>query len=443
MSTKPIELTNFQMSNIKRSNIKKGLFSTGQTIAYLLCVFLSVSAAMLANAASKSTYHVEYKVSLQPKTRSANVEIVLGKRANYVRWIRFQIDPKFHTDFKGTGRIEKKDKTITWHPDSKGGSLFFTVKLNHRRKSGRYDALFTDEWAVFRGDDIIPPTRVDMEDGTRAKAKLRFELPKNWSVVTPYPRYKSGAYKIDHKHRLFDRPTGWMLAGEIGVKRETIDGVYVTVAAPKGQGVRRMDILAHLNWNLPGLIDVFPDFPARLLVISASDPMWRGALSGPSSLFVHADRPLISEDGTSPLLHEIIHVAMSARAAPNADWLVEGIAEYYSLEIMRRSGTITEKRYQKSLEQLAKRGESVSRLNVDQSHGAITAKAVGEIRALDAELRAGSNNKLSFDNIVRELATQSGKITVGSVRSIGKKLSGTELKWNPNVRGIRASERAF
>ena len=57
-------------------------------------------------------------------------------------------------------------------------------------------------------------------------------------------------------------------------------------------------LLAFLRWNLPALVDIFPDFPERVLVVSAGDPMWRGGLSGPGSLYIHAERPLISGNGT-------------------------------------------------------------------------------------------------------------------------------------------------
>ena len=399
-------------------------------VSLLLLVSLAI-APLASNATTRSTYHVEFDVALDPETSSASVRIDLSKRAQYVRWIRFKIDPKVHSDFKGSGHIQHADNTVLWEPRGKKGWLTFNVKIKHQRSSGRFDALITEDWALFRGFDIVPQARIDMKDGTQSKSKLRFQLPEDWSVVAPYARYTSGAYKIDHAHRLFDRPTGWMLAGKMGIKRDTIEGVYVTVAAPKGQGARRMDILAHLNWNLGPILEVFPDFPPRLLIVSAGDPMWRGALSGPGSLYVHADRPLISEDGTSPILHELVHVAMSARSAPGADWLIEGIAEYYSLEFMRRSGTITEKRYQKSHQQLAKRGESVKRLDVDLSYGDVTAKAVSLIKMLDEELRRKTNDKMNVDDIVRELADHSGNVTVDLVRSIAKRITGVELDWQP------------
>ena len=398
------------------------------SIHYLLSIFLLVCSTLSLAAEDRRLYHVDYKIEFQPKTHSAQVEIKLGKGAEYVRWIRLQIDPEYHTGFKGSCCIEKQGNHVLWTPEPEGGTLSFNARIDHRRKAGTYDALFTDDWAVFRGDDLVPPVRVDMEDGTKARAKLYFDLPKGWTIVTPYPRYSSGAYKVDRAHRLFDRPTGWMVAGSIGVKREQIRGVSVSVAGPKGQSVRRMDILALLNWNLPTLLDIFPGFPERILIVSAGDPMWRGALSGPDSLYVHADRPLISEDGTSPLIHEMVHVAMAARSGARSDWLVEGLAEYYSLEIMRRSGTITPRRYEKAHEQLAERGKKASTLVADRSYGPITAKAVGVLRALDNEIRKNTNNSASLDNVVKELAAQRGEITLDRVRMVAEQVAGMPLE---------------
>ena len=50
-------------------------------------------------------------------------------------------------------------------------------------------------------------------------------------------------------------------------------------------------------------------------------------MSGPGSLYVHADRPMISENGTSTMLHELVHVAMGVSGSAHDDWLVEGLAE--------------------------------------------------------------------------------------------------------------------
>jgi predicted metalloprotease with PDZ domain len=114
--------------------------------------------------------------------------------------------------------------------------------------------------------------------------------------------------------------------------------------------------------------------------------MWRGGLSGPSSVFVHADRPLITTDGTSPLLHELFHASTGARSVVDGDWAVEGLAELYSVEMLVRSRTISKRRYRRVLEKIEERGAG-ARLRGRDSSGASTARAVGEMRDLDAELR--------------------------------------------------------
>jgi hypothetical protein len=249
-------------------------------------------------------------------------------------------------------------------------------------------------------------------------------LPEGWSFVTAYPQIKGGVYEIEHTHRSFDRPTGWMAAGHLGVRRERIAGVRVIVAGPLNQGVRRMDILALLNWNLPEVRQLIPDLPPRLLVVSAGDPMWRGGLSGPSSLFINADRPLLSENGTSTLVHELIHVATRLEAENGGDWIVEGLAEYYSLKLMWRSGTITDHRYKQSFQKLAKWATQAERLDVEMSGGAVTARAVGIMRQLDHEIHKKTKGAMSLDDVVRRLMATRQKVTLERLKRTVVELTG-------------------
>ena len=187
-----------------------------------------------------------------------------------------------------------------------------------------------------------------------------------------------------------------MAAGELGIRRDQVADRQLVVAAPRDQGLHRLDTMAFLRWTLPRLVKVFPDFPERLLVVGARDDMWRGGLSGPGSLYLHSDRPLISENATSTLLHELVHLA-TANVEHRDDWLVEGLAEYYSLVILRRSGGISQERYEHAFDRLA------SWVRKDQGHlhnpssGANTARAVLLLRDLEMELReyeAGSLDAL-------------------------------------------------
>src|SRR5690606_34933882 len=124
-----------------------------------------------------------------------------------------------------------------------------------------------------------------------SRTSVEFIVPQDWSVVTPYAAVGQPRYEFDDPARRFDRPLGWMLVGKLGTRAEQIGPVHTIVAAPAGDNARRQDMLSFLNWNLPHLLEVFTTFPQRVLIVTAGDPMWRGGLSGPASLFLHSDRP--------------------------------------------------------------------------------------------------------------------------------------------------------
>ena len=373
-------------------------------------------------------YDVGYRFHLLPAEDVARVRIELGKNADYVRQIRLHIDPERHTDFEGDGEVSRKGNYVYWDPPDGGGELEYRAAISNARKSGSYDARMTDDWALFRGDDLVPPVSVRTVVGAESRARLRFKVPKGWSTVTPFKRRSDSSYVVENPDRRFDRPVGWMLAGSVGLRLEEISGTKVVVAGPFDQGVRRQDVLAFLNWNLPELLEVFPDYYDKLLIVSAGDPMWRGGLSGPASLFIHSDRPLISENGTSSLLHEIVHTAMRIRAKSDDDWIVEGFAEYYSLEAMRRSGTITAQRFDRAIRMLSEWSSDVKGLKGARSHGPRTARAVLVLRDLDEEIRELSGGEASLDDVARRLAHKGGEVTLEGLREIAEGIVGREVE---------------
>jgi len=166
----------------------------------------------------------------------------------------------------------------------------------------------------------------------------------------------------------------------------------------------------------------------RVLVVSAGDPMWRGGLSGPASLYLHADRPLISGNSTSTLLHELVHVAQSYRAAKDEDWIVEGIAEYYTLAIMLRSGTISGKRFERGIDRTEEWAGESAGLQAERSSGARTAKGVTVMRELDLELRERTGGRYSLDDVARQLAEDGKPVSTERLREIATELVGGPLE---------------
>ena len=380
-------------------------------------------------AAAPATFDVAYDVRLVPTEGVAHVAIRLRDPGNNVGTISFRIDRERQRDFRGDGSVtpSAEGDRVEWRPPDSGGTLRYAVRINHLRDEKSYDARCAPDWAIFRGDDLVPPARLRAEKGSESRARLRLRLPKGWLAVAAYPRTAGGAFLIEHADRRFDRPTGWIAVGRLGVLRERVAGTQVAVAGPLEQRLRRLDLLALLRWTLPVLREIAGGLPGRLLVVGAGDPMWRGGLSGPGSVFVHASLPLISRDGTSPLLHELMHATLGVSAGPGSDWIVEGLAEMYSLELLVRSRTLSKKRYQKVLAQLANRGRGAPTLAVEFSSGATTARAVTVLHALDREIRDASGGTRSLDDVVRILFQQDGEVTSQRLRRIAEDLSGRDL----------------
>jgi predicted metalloprotease with PDZ domain len=145
-------------------------------------------------------------------------------------------------------------------------------------------------------------------------------------------------------------------------------------------------------------------------------------------MFLHADRPLISGNGTSTLLHELVHVAQAHRAARDEDWIVEGIAEFYTLELMQRSGTISTGRRDRGFRKLEEWAERIKSLEGKRSTGARTAKGVTVMRALDAELRVRSKGRYSLDDVARALAEDGAPVSTERLRRTSAVLAGGPLE---------------
>lgn len=387
----------------------------------LVCLFgcAACGAPASETAAGKvsANYSVHYTITPDPREGSVSIEMAVQQTRGQLRELSFEITDTRTSDFKADGNLTVAENTVRWMPGRTGGSLYWRTQVNHQRGSAGYDAWLDSDWGIFRAEDIIPRARTRTLKGASSETSLSLVLPDDWSAVSEYSTLKS-RIEVQNPARRFDQPRGWMAMGKLGIRRETIAGTRIAVAAPEGQGVRRMDMLSLLNWTLPELTSVLPDSIARLTIVSAGDPMWRGALSGPGSIFIHADRPLISENATSTLVHEVVHVAIGITAAEGFDWIVEGLAEYYSLELLQRGGAITPRRYKRALEKQTQWANEAEELCAARSTGAVTALAVITFRSLDKEIRKKSGGKLSLDTVVAELEANRSHVTLRMLENI-------------------------
>ncbi len=348
---------------------------------------------------------LDYHVHLLPQSDQAEVRLTLA-RGSAVRSLDFDLDDgSRYSDFKADGQWQLtpgKHARGVWRPTADKASLSYRVRISHTRKNGTFETRMTPTWALFRGDDLVPSAKLDQQDGVELVARLEVELPDGWkSIETPWPRIGKQRFRIDNPSRLFDRPTGWMLAGKLGSRRTRLGETEVTVASPQGQGMRRMDVLTLLTFVWPQVQAVVPRHPAKLLIVGAGDPLWRGAQGAHESIYLHSRPPLVSERGSSPLLRELMQVLARVNDRDRSDWISEGLTEFYAIELLRRAGGLSDERYQALNDRLARDSRGVTSLRGEQISPAMVAKAVLLLQELDREIRLKTRNKRSLDDVLQ------------------------------------------
>ncbi|BDM21478.1 MULTISPECIES: hypothetical protein [Pseudomonas] len=347
---------------------------------------------------------LDYQVRLLPANGQAEVRLTLAE-GSAVRSLDFDLGKAgAYSGFQADGQWQQQGERGVWHPAAGKTSLSYRVKLDQKLRSGAYSTRITPHWALFLGDQLVPPARLDQQDGTELVARLTVDLPEGWkSIETSWPRIGKDKFRIDNVSRLFDRPTGWMLAGDLGSRRARLGETDITVAAPVGQGMRRMDSMTLLTFVWPQLQAVFPRNPAKLLLVGARDGMWRGAMAADASIYLHSSRPMVSENGSSPLLRELVQLFAQVRVRDNSDWLGQGLTEYYATELLRRAGGISDDRYEVWQARLQKLGGKVTQLRAEHASPAQVARGVMLLQSLDKEIRIHTQAKRSLDDVTRAL----------------------------------------
>ncbi len=357
----------------------------------------------VSDDAEAATYEVLYSADFLPADGIALVEIRVTQDAGQLREADFRAPASRYKPLAADGELVETDRGFLWRPPEGGGVLTYEFKVANQRGRGNppsYDARMEAAWALLRADHLFPPARTRTAGPAQSQPWIRLTGPDDWHFETRYGPVGAEPVAIRERERRFIRPTGWMVAGQLGIRRDEIAGIAVAVAGPTEQGFRRNDILAMLNWNLSALLEVFPDERDRLLIVGANDPSWRGGLSGPYSLYLHTDRPMVNEDGTSTVIHELVHVYSRQSASGNDNWIIEGIADFYAVEIMRRTGTITAARFERAVTSMAQRAQRIDTLKargVNHDQRAAAARLMYEI---DQEIRAASNGRQSLDDLM-------------------------------------------
>jgi hypothetical protein len=342
-------------------------------------------------------------------------------------------DPRFSA-FEATGGLERRGTEVLWRPSSPYARLRYRVDVPHRRAEDKgYDSFVGDGWILTRTSDLFPRTAVlfrpDIETRPEARARLVFRLPAAWRSVTAMPPAGPHEYVVESPRSRWDAPRGWMMLGRFAHDEATVGETVVTVASAPGSKTRANRVLAFVRDALPELTGLLARPLPRLLVVTAPDPMWRGGLSGEESFYMHGDRPLRTPDRTSPYLHELFHVVAPFRPAPDAHWVTEGLAEYYSVELQYRRGLVDERGYRKALTLFARYGVWGRDFTRAPDPALLNNSAPLVMAALDRRIRATTEGRRRLDDVVASVARRGGAVStaffLGEVRRVaGRSFSG-------------------
>ena len=373
----------------------------------------------------RTTYSIQYHVTISDaRFTTARVRWELAG-INEIARVRIRLDGDRFFDFAGTGSVEERGSEIVWTPASPYARLEYRVRLRHRRRDGAgFDAYATSKWFIGRAQDLFPRTnvtfRLDVEHHPSSLAEVRFHLPDGWRSYSAMEEIGPSTYRPPASGRRLDRPKGWLAVGELEVTEREIGRTRVVVAKTPVSDLDSRGLLSLYEKTLPVLSDLLGRKPDKILIVSAADPMWRGGLSGESSIFLHGSRPLRTPDETSPPLHELFHVLAPFRPASDGTWVTEGLAEFYSLELQRRTGSLDSAEWTRALQLFERFGKWHSNLAAGGGLSITNNSAPLVMAAIDRALRTKEGADAGLDAAVRDLRNEERVSTASFLRAVNQ-----------------------
>ncbi len=392
---------------------------------------------LLTGVAQAENFTVRYVVSVEDAAQPAVL----------VRWdlagideiqdisLRFRNHKPLHIEASGT--LEEQGERYIWRPQRPYARLSYRIVVNATRGASqqRFDSYLAPDWMVSRGRQLFPLVAVryrspyDTVESSRkltARAYLAFQVPRGWKCATAYPGRAQNTFEL-RGPRSFLTPRGWFVCGHLHTEAREIAGVRLELAQVGGVAAESETIFAFLEATFPLLTRLLGSKTDRILIVRAPDPMWHGGISGEGSFFLHARRGVRDPDQTSPFLHELFHVLQPFKPAGDADWFVEGLAEFYSLELQRRAGLLTQRRFLKGLRSFERYGLWNVDLRTQRDNAATNNTAPLVLYALDQRIQRLTAGKARLDDAVRRLSQHDGRVDSAAFKSAAEAVAGAPL----------------
>ncbi len=409
--------------SVKLKNALRGVLAT---VMLLSC---TASFASSDESIPRETFSITYTIEIDARDPGrAHVRWELAG-IDEIERLRLQFDPARFEQFDASGTVEHRRGEILWWPSGPYADLRYVVHVDHRRAADKgFDSYAGDGWILARTTDLFPRAaalfRRDIEPEPESRARLAMRLPPGWQSVTVFPPDGPNRYVVETPHQRLDHPRGWMLLGHLRRTDATAGDTAITIARAPGVTMSADRVVQWLTPAIPLVTALFDRPLPRLLIVLGPDPMWHGGLSGEESFYMHGERPLRTRDHTSPYFHELFHVAAPFRPNADAHWVTEGLAEYYSIELQRRLGLLSDAMYQRALELFAQHGVWGQDFTRSRAPALRNNSAPLVMYVLDQRIRAASDGQRGLDAVVRMLAHEGGVVSTGRFLGAVQRVAG-------------------
>lgn len=421
-------------------------------LGFLTWLWFFIPIAGAQEPVNSPNYSINYKVHV---TKSdpllPRVEIQL-KGADEIVDMTSLLQEGRYLQFRGDGKITQIGSDIVWRPMGLHASLSYRVVVPHERKSGVYDSYGKKDWVITRTADLFPRKRVQFRKPGKSLTTVTFDLPTGWSAVSEMPKIGENSFRaFESGDYEYDRPTGWLLYGKIVSRKVSAREAQITIAYPydfikTSKSLDEQRVLRrekYLKWFdkklthmqeiyskvIPLMADFLPEYAKEFLVIVGKDPMWRGGLSGENSLYLNRGVPNITKDHTSTLVHEYFHVSDGfIKDKLDAEWLVEGLAEFYSLRLLYDAKINTKKDFHAGIVTLKEAGQWGKNLTKSKNQKVLYKNAPVILFVLDEMLREKTGGVKSLNDVMPLLSEESRAINTATFQSKVEKVYGESLK---------------
>ncbi|MEO0998828.1 MAG: hypothetical protein AAFX58_15030, partial [Pseudomonadota bacterium] len=150
-----------------------------------LTLLISLALATAATADTPS-YRLYYSMAIDPDDSHVRASVRVAQSNAELREVKFEPDERRFHSFEADSDLSRDGDRYVWSVPADGGTLSWVATATNQRRSKRYDARITDDWALFRGEDVFPAMASVARRGAVSKASLSVDAPRGWSVLTPF-----------------------------------------------------------------------------------------------------------------------------------------------------------------------------------------------------------------------------------------------------------------